>query len=379
MTPDTPGFNPLVMLPPDRAAAILRGMNDGTLYQDGGVIRETGSKRFFALLKSGSEVVDPSRLGPLSTLVSLGSAASLLNLGVSVAGFALLYRKLGKVQEGIRLLDAAVRNGFASVSSRLDSVEARLVGLQLMGLRSQADLARVDEKVDRVSSQIDVAQFVPLALALEQLADAPADAARDASRFRAHAERAQGVRLYCLAMVERSSPRELPVFDARFVALRAYVTVAAMAALTEARCLRAAGDTRTAIKRLEATSERLLHPSQEVALQLLDGMPSMLGARQVEGSIGKANAAAIARLLTPESVADVALRELRERWTERVSEGDAATTARLRGLRAEIDAWLTRVEAARQAAEVFELLATLRAEYEASERLNPVGFKIVAA
>lgn len=370
MSTSVPGFNPFVMLPPDQAPAIMRGMADGTLYQDGGVIRRVGTQRMFALLKSATSSPDPSKLGPLSTLLNLGSAASLLNLGVSVVGFALLYRKLGQVQEGIRLLDAAVRNGFASVSNRLDDVEARLIGLQLMGLRAQHDLGRVEEKIDRVAVQIDIAQFVPLAMALEQLAELPAGAARDGQWFRAHAERAQSVRLYCLAMIERTNPRELPVSDARFVALRAYIAMAAVAAVTEARCLRAAGDTKTAIKRLETTSEKLLRPSQDVILQLLDGVPALLGARQVESSLGKANAAAIARLLEPEASADDALNTLREYWTERVSEGDAAAIAKLRSLRSEVDVWITRARAARESAEVIELLATVREEYDVCELLN---------
>ena len=365
----TPGLNPFVTLPPHKASAIIEGLRSGSLYQDGGIIRESGTKRVFAFLKSTSDAVDPSTLGPLSSLVRLGSAASLMNLGVSVAGFALLYRKLNQVQDGIRLLDAAVRNGFAAVSNRLDSVEARLVGLHLLGLRTNADLARVEAKLDQVASQIDVAQFVPLTLALEQLSETSA-ATHDPVWFRAHAERAQGVRLYCLAMVERATPHELAISDARFVTLRAYVMVATMAMLAEARCLRAAGDSHAAIKRLQTTAERLLRPSQEVVLQLLDGMPAVLGARQIESAMGTSNAAAVARLLDPETSGDAALRSLREGWTERVSEGDVSTLAKLRSLRSEQDGWLARADAARQTAEVYEVLATLRAEYEISDKLN---------
>lgn len=370
MSTNVSGFNPFVMIPPEKAPEVLRGLTDGTLYQDGGLIRRTGSEQIFTFLKSASSSPDPASLGPLSTVLKLGSAASLLNLGVSVAGFAILYRKLGQLQEGIRLLDATVRNGFASVASRLDGVEARLVGLQLLGLRTQQDLGRVEEKIDRVAVQIDIAQFVPLAVALEQLAEPSVGVARDGQWFRAHAERAQSVRLYCLAMIDRTNARELPVSDARFVALRAYIAMAAVAAVTEARCLRAAGDTKAAIKRLRSTSEKLLRPSQDVILQLLDGVPALLGSRQIESSLGKPNAAAIARLLEPESSADAALNTLREYWTERVSDGDAATLAKLRSLRSEVDAWITRATAARESAEVIELLTTVREEYDVCELLG---------
>lgn len=356
-------LNTNLVIPPERLEEVVDGIRRGIMYQDGGVIRRSEDATLVTFLKAGGESIDPSSVGGL--LGNLGSVASMLNLGVTVAGFAVMYHKLSKIEDGIRLLDTAMRDGFDAVSGKLDRAEARLIGLQLLSLQAATDLERVERKVDRVSAQIDIAQFVPLAQALEQLADVrPGESAHDAAWYRAHAERAQAVRLYCVAMLDRTDLGALPVSDPRFVAARVYLQMAGLATVSEARCLRAAGDTQTAIRRLKAASERLLPMSQGIVLRLLDGTPDILGARSVETSLGRADAEALARHLHPGTGGGEALAASRTAWTAKVADGDKGTLEHLRTLRGAADEWKLRAEVARQTAEVYELLETVRAEYE---------------
>lgn len=356
-------LNTNLVIPPEKLAEVLDGIRRGTMYQDGGVIRRASNGRLVTFLKAGGESVNPSSFAGL--LGNLGSAASILNLGVTVAGFVVMHRKLTRMEEGIRLLDTAVRDGFSAVTNHLDRAEARLIGLQLLGLQTAADLERVERKVDRVSAQIDIAQFVPLAQALEQLAEVSPTAGKyPADWYQAHADRAQVVRLYCVAMLDRTDLDAISISDPRFVAARTYLQMAGLASAVEARCLRAAGATRTAIRRLQAASERLLPRSQAIVMRLLDGRPDILGARTVETTLGLADAEALARHLQPGAPGGEVLATSRSSWTAKVAEGDGETLQRLRALRNAAEEWKTRAEVARQTAEVFELLQTMIAEYE---------------
>jgi hypothetical protein len=329
-------LNTNLVIPPERLAEVMEGLQKRTMYQDGGVIRQTSNERLVTFLKAGGQSVDPSAFTGL--LGNLGSAASILNLGVTVAGFAVMYRKLSQMEDGIRLLDTAVRDGFAAVTNRLDRAEARLIGLQLLGLKTAGDLERVERKVDRVSAQVDIAQFVPLAQALEQLAEvSPTGGNHRADWYRAHADRAQTVRLYCVAMLDRTDLDSLPISDPRFVAARTYLQMAGLASVAEARCLRAAGDTQTALRRLQVASERLLTRSQGIVLRLLEGTPDILGARAVETTLGRANAEALARHLQPGSAGGEALDASRAAWTAKVADGERGTLERLRALRSAAD------------------------------------------
>jgi hypothetical protein len=104
----------------DLPAALANGLQNGAYERVGGVIRDSNSKQVVAWLREGGNgvVTQPPLPKP-----PLGEAAQLItpmlsavNLGVSVAGFAVVITQLNKISDQIRLIEAKVDR----VSVKLD-------------------------------------------------------------------------------------------------------------------------------------------------------------------------------------------------------------------------------------------------------------------
>ncbi|MBD1934244.1 MULTISPECIES: hypothetical protein [Cyanophyceae] len=83
---------------------IAKGLADGTFERAGGVIREVGTGRIVTFLREfGSTTAQlPQQLQMAQGLLMVGSAASLLNLGVSVIGFAVINQRLNELEKRLK-------------------------------------------------------------------------------------------------------------------------------------------------------------------------------------------------------------------------------------------------------------------------------------
>jgi hypothetical protein len=93
---------------------IAEGLRNGTLERVGGVIREPQTKQVVAWLRETTP-----NASQMSTLLQLGSVVSVLNLGVSVMGFAVINKRLNELeqrlqqaQEILNKLDRKIDLGF---------------------------------------------------------------------------------------------------------------------------------------------------------------------------------------------------------------------------------------------------------------------------
>lgn len=141
---------------------IAEGLANGTLERVGGVVRKTGNKQVKAWLTEAGEVireenppVPPSILNSSQMLMGLQVA----NLAVNVAGFALIYHKLQRVEHQLANMDQkldriSVNQEFLDhkhLISRLSPVIASLrtlAGIHRISDRSivQGKLIAADEK-----------------------------------------------------------------------------------------------------------------------------------------------------------------------------------------------------------------------------------------
>ncbi|PZV06849.1 MAG: hypothetical protein DCF22_23040 [Leptolyngbya sp.] len=92
---------------------ITSGLNSGVYERVGGVIRDTQSKQIVAWLK---EAGMSSTLNPLSSVLQFTSAVSVLNLGISVVGFAVIAQRLKELEK--RLQQA--QNVLIKIDQRVD-------------------------------------------------------------------------------------------------------------------------------------------------------------------------------------------------------------------------------------------------------------------
>ena len=104
----------------DLPAALANGLQNGAYERVGGVIRDSNSKQVVAWLREGGNGVVSQ---PPLPKPPLGEAAQLItpmlsavNLGVSVAGFAVVITQLNQISDQIRLIEAKVDR----VSVKLD-------------------------------------------------------------------------------------------------------------------------------------------------------------------------------------------------------------------------------------------------------------------
>ena len=96
----------------DVPALVAQGLMNGSLERVGGVVRDSSSKQVVMWLQEGgSEVSKALVQPPLAGVQALAAASSLLsaaNLGVSVAGFAVVLQQLNRISEQIKAVEAKV-------------------------------------------------------------------------------------------------------------------------------------------------------------------------------------------------------------------------------------------------------------------------------
>lgn len=110
----------------------------GELERYGGILRVRkgfpNAGRIVAHLKDaveGGSVPTPD-FSALAGLAKVGAAASVLNLGVSVIGFALVLHKLGKIQDQIASLERLATARFDVLDVKLDDIASQLVEVRFV-------------------------------------------------------------------------------------------------------------------------------------------------------------------------------------------------------------------------------------------------------
>lgn len=156
---------------------VLARLNAGELRRIGGVLRVApgypGAGRIAAHLRELGDLVDPAVRVPLQ-LTQVAAAASVVNLGVSVAGFAIVLHKIGKLQQSVHALTALTQRQHEEVMGALGGIASQLVELQYVALESRelldATLDEVrrmrrdllDSYLARVLTEVDLLQRTPL-------------------------------------------------------------------------------------------------------------------------------------------------------------------------------------------------------------------------
>jgi len=100
---------------------IVEGLQDGSLERIGGVVRDSSSKRVVMWLQEGGSMVKkgipiPPWAGGVDALAVATPLLTTANLGVSVAGFAVMLQQLNRISDQIRAVEAKVDQ----ISHKLD-------------------------------------------------------------------------------------------------------------------------------------------------------------------------------------------------------------------------------------------------------------------
>lgn len=105
----------------DVPALVAQGLMNGSLERVGGVVRDSSSKQVVMWLQEGGSEVskalaNPPLAGGANALAAANPLLATANLGVSVAGFAMVLQQLNRISDQIRAVEAKVDR----VSHKLD-------------------------------------------------------------------------------------------------------------------------------------------------------------------------------------------------------------------------------------------------------------------
>lgn len=180
---------------------IARGLADGTLKRFGGVIRETANGQIKkhlleppATSRVLQEVATPGpslaqfqkmsgqlgqvhgqlgqvsgQLGRVLQVSQVAAAASVLNLGVSIVGFAYMGYKLNQLQKEVGALQRTVEAGFDRVEERLDVLQRQLGYAILLAEHSVQERERIHGAVVEVHRVLLVGPLSELQAYLDEL------------------------------------------------------------------------------------------------------------------------------------------------------------------------------------------------------------------
>lgn len=132
---------------------VLARLQVGELRRVGGVLRvapgypHAGS--IAAHLRETGDFIRTPAQAALG-LSQVAAAASVVNLGVSIAGFALVLHKIGKLQSSVNALTALTARQHDAVMGALRGISAQLVELQYVALESRDLLEATLDEVRRV-------------------------------------------------------------------------------------------------------------------------------------------------------------------------------------------------------------------------------------
>ena len=105
----------------DVPAQVAQGLLNGSLERIGGVVRDSSSKQVVMWLQDGGSEVskalaNPPLAGGVNALAAANPLLATANLGVSVAGFAMVLQQLNRISDQIRTVEAKVDR----ISHKLD-------------------------------------------------------------------------------------------------------------------------------------------------------------------------------------------------------------------------------------------------------------------
>lgn len=276
-----------VGLPLEKAAVILRDFPGAPILRTGGVLRVGPGD---ALGRGGQIVAhlrdlpgtqlpqvsqalqQVSQLGQLATAFSgVAAVTGVLNLAVSVAGFAIMNKKLNQLSGELHDLRALVERQMDRVDGKLDVLNDRLVDLGLLVYAVKGDTAVLRSDLAEVARLLDadrLARLAPILTRLENgeyagkthLADQAVDSLRELQWF------------FETAITQQPAQE----VSTRLVRDLAYFQAWATAIAVEARLARLAGNTAQAARTVEAGLARFAPTARSYASVLMGEAPATL-------------------------------------------------------------------------------------------------------
>ncbi|TNE43153.1 MAG: hypothetical protein EP343_34670 [Deltaproteobacteria bacterium] len=166
------------------------------------------------LSKSGNNPLMTSKLLQQTLqMSSVAAAASVLNLGVSIAGFAYLSYQMSQLKQSLSQVERTLEQGFQNMGQRFDSVELRLEDIYLLSAGNQALSKEILYEVQALRDEFFEQQRGRLLAALEM---ARLNPATHTDNLRVFKETKFGLEDGLLRNLQRQNLREVVGLSGRF-------------------------------------------------------------------------------------------------------------------------------------------------------------------
>jgi len=133
---------------------LVTRLDAGELVRHGGLLRVAPGRpnagQIAAHLRDVLVDPAPSVMSSALQMSQVAAAASVLNLGVSVVGFAVLAHKMGKLQDSVNALSELTQRNHDDVMGALGVLSTQLIELRFIALDSRELLAATLDEVRRV-------------------------------------------------------------------------------------------------------------------------------------------------------------------------------------------------------------------------------------
>ena len=196
---------------------IVRGLSDGTLSRFGGVIRESATGHIVKHLAESPSMTNQMLNGLQGTASSvlgmsqIAAGASILNLGVSIAGFLYMNHKLNQLRNSITYLQASVDEGFNRIDNRLEVLSHQLGYIQLIVQYNRQEQQVLSESVSQLHRAVLIQEIANLQAELHDLNRFPDSSPKDA--LKATAKSRIFLSDQALQVEPRLDPRSLMISD----------------------------------------------------------------------------------------------------------------------------------------------------------------------
>ncbi len=200
---------------------IIRGLTEGTFKLTGGIVRNvqdgTIVRHLATVGDSGLNALNVAT-GPLlngatqfnimqSTLTGvlqasqLAAGASVLGIGVSIAGFAYMAHKLHKIQNALQSIQHTLDQGFGRVESKLDRIADHLVYIELLVEQNRKEQQKLSNDLLDLHKAVFMLEFAKFQAALVHKKRDPSNSTKPALQASTQA------RLFFASQAQASRPQ----------------------------------------------------------------------------------------------------------------------------------------------------------------------------
>ena len=190
---------------------LIKGLAEGTIKRFGGVLRDASNGRIVKHLLEAprttealgrvvaggpSAIIDvighgithhklnvvQQTLSSVLQVSQVAAGASVLNLGVSVAGFAYMGYKLNQLEKSVTAMRTRLEEGFGNIDAKLQTLNEQLGYIAFVVESSALEQQKVRDSLAELHRTVLVIELAELQSWLDQLARFPSDDTKEAIR-----------------------------------------------------------------------------------------------------------------------------------------------------------------------------------------------------